>query len=193
MYTNTLIKFREFSLEELKFIFQDIRRIIPKYSYKDYYVDLKDYGYSLKEITEIYLKLNKSEKSFKRKLKFAKTFSDFNENEKALIIGYLQELKLISEEEEFLYPHKNIVFKSIKINPPIKIWGKTQRKVFDNKENLLKWIKNFPPSQIGYVDKYNIFYPGITPELKQRIENFYNLFSKSLIKIEWDQIYFIVF
>lgn len=186
MYTNTLIKFREFSLEELKFIFQDIRRIIPKYSYKDYYEDLKNYGYSLKEITEIYLKLNKSHKSFKRKLKFAKIFSDFNENEKALIIGYLQKLNLISEEEEFLYPYKNIVFKSIKINPPIKIWGKTQRKVFDNKEDLLKWIKNFPPSQIGYVDKYNIFNPGITPGLKQEIENFYNLFSKSLIKIEWD-------
>ena len=65
MYTNTLIKFREFSLEELKFIFQDIRKIIPKYSYKDYYEDLKDIkGYSLKEITEIYLKLNKSEKIF---------------------------------------------------------------------------------------------------------------------------------
>lgn len=193
MYTNTLIKFKEFSLEELKFIFQDIRRIIPKHSYKDYYEDLKDIGYSLKEITEIYLKLNKSEKSFKRKLKFAKTFSDFNENEKALIIGYLQELKLISDEEEFLYPYKNIVFKSIKNNYPIKIWGKTQRKVFENKEDLFKWLKNFPPSQIGYVDKYNIFYPGITPELKQRIENFYNSFTKSLIKIEWDQIYFIVF
>lgn len=186
MYTNTLIKFREFSLEELKFIFQDIKRIIPKYSYKDYYEDLKDYGYSLKEITEIYLKLNKSEKSFKRKLKFAKTFSDFNENEKALIIGYLQELKLISEEEEFLYPHKNIVFKSIKINPPIKIWGKTQRKVFNNKEDLFKYLKNFPPSQIGYVDKYNIFHSGFTKELKQKIENFYNSFTKSLIKIEWD-------
>lgn len=186
MYTNTLIKFREFSLEELKFIFQDIRRIIPKHSYKDYYEDLKDKGYSLKEITEIYLKLNKSERSFKRKLKFAKTFSDFNENEKALIIGYLQELKLISDEEEFLYPYKNIVFKSIKNNYPIKIWGTTQRKVFENKEDLFKWIKNFPPSQIGYVDKYNIFYPGITPELKQRLENFYNSFTKSLIKIEWD-------
>lgn len=186
MYTNTLIKFREFSLEELKFIFQDIRKIILKYSYKDYYEDLKDKGYSLKEITEIYLKLNKSERSFKRKLKFAKTFSDFNENEKALIIGYLQELKLISDEEEFLYPYKNIVFKSIKTNYPIKIWGKTQRKVFENKEDLFKWIKNFPPSQIGYVDKYNIFYPGITPELKQRLENFYNSFTKSLIKIEWD-------
>lgn len=185
MYTNTLIQFREFSLEELKFIFQTIRRIIHKYSYKDYYEDLKNMGYSLKEITEIYLKLNKSEKSFKRKLKFAKTFSDFNENEKALIIGYLQELKLISEEE-FFYLYKNIVFKSIKINPPIKIWGKTQPKVFNNKENLFKWIKNFPPSQIGYIDKYNIFYPGITPELKQKIENFYNSFTKSLIKIEWD-------
>ena len=86
---------------------------------------------------------------------------------------------------EVIVDGKHLI-KSIKINPPIKIWGKTQRKVFENKEDLFKWIKNFPPSQIGYVDKYNIFYPGITPELNQRIENFYNSFTKSLIKIEWD-------
>ena len=49
---------------------------------------------------------------------------------KAIIIGYLQELKFISDEEEFLYPYKNIVFKSIKINPPIKIWGNNSTKSF---------------------------------------------------------------